>query len=64
MSRGGGSSYEAPKPVRMPVMNDPAIEAARKKAITLASKRGGRQSTLLSNMMTGGVNGSQGNLGS
>jgi hypothetical protein len=51
-----------PKPVRMPVASDPAILAARARAIETAKKRGGRESTILSDALRS-VNGSAGQLG-
>ena len=62
---GGTSSTEktaAAKAVRMPNPNDPAILAARAKAIAKSQGRGGRQSTILSDVLKG-INGAQGLLG-
>ena len=45
----------APKPVRMPTITDPEIEAAAQRDRAGRMRRGGRQSTIL----TDGVGGSQ-----
>lgn len=63
---GGGQSHieaAAPEPVRMPNANDPNIIAAGRRAMLNASRRGGRQSTMLSDVVNRMVNGSQGALG-
>lgn len=46
---------EKPKPVRMPTITDPEIEAAAQRDRAGRMRRGGRQSTIL----TDGVGGSQ-----
>jgi hypothetical protein len=46
----------------MPVASDPAILAARARAIETARKRGGRESTILSDALQS-MNGSAGQLG-
>lgn len=61
-SGGDGPSFGGQN-IRMPNPNDPAIIAARKRLLEKAMGRGGRQSTILSDMLRGGVNGSQGMLG-
>ena len=59
MSGRAESLPSEPKPVRMPNPNDPAILAARKRSLAKGLGRGGRGSTILSEML----NGSQGQLG-
>lgn len=50
------------KTIRMPTRTDPNILAAGNRAKGTAGKKGGRDSTMLSDMIRG-VNGSQGGLG-
>lgn len=59
---GGGSKPEPPKVVRMPVVSDPTVQAARDRARLAALRRGGRLSTILSDSL-GSVTGSAGRLG-
>jgi len=59
---GGGSKPEPPKVVRMPVVNDPTVQAAAQRARSSAGRRSGRLSTILSNPLRS-VNGSRGLLG-
>ena len=59
---GGGSKPEPPKVVRMPVVSDPSVQAARDRARLVARSRGGRLSTILSDSLSS-VTGSAGRLG-
>jgi len=59
---GGGSRPETPKPVRMPVNNNLAAQAAARRATMAASSRGGRSSTFLSDAIRSAT-GSVGKLG-
>lgn len=59
---GGRSQVETPQPVRMPNPNDQAMLAAKKMAAANAQKRGGRDSTILSQALSA-INGSAGKLG-
>lgn len=60
----GGGKIPPPTVVRMPNANDPDIIAAQNRAAAMATQRGGRQSTILSDSLkANSVNGSVGKLG-
>ena len=60
---GGGSKPPPPKVVRMPVVSDTTVQAARGRARQQALRRSGRLSTILSDSLQS-VSGSSQKLGS
>lgn len=58
---GGKSQIEQPAPVRMPNSTDPDTLAAQTRFVDAAKARGGRRSTILSDMLKGpNLNGASG----
>lgn len=50
-------TFPKPKPVRMPVQDDPNIEAARKRRMAEFRNRRGRQSTIMTSGTTSASSG-------
>lgn len=60
--RNKSTSLPKPKPVRMPLLDDKIVQDTRVRTAGGARARGGRESTILSNMIRG-LTGSDGFLG-